>query len=77
MQATIKRRQRNLIHMPAKTKSNGLGASAELMRGPSERGPRKCIACGQPFVRGDVWERHSSPWECGERIVIGIHARCK
>ncbi len=52
-------------------------AVTEYMVGPSPKGPKRCLRCGQAFKAGEPWQRRISPPdpELGS-YAIGIHSRC-
>ncbi len=52
-------------------------ASGIPMVGPSPKGPKRCLYCGQPFKPGECWHRHTSPPDPDYGTYsVGIHDRC-
>ncbi len=70
------RPQRSSVRNPRLAKGPQY-AAMEYMVGPSSKGPKRCLRCGQPFKKGEAWQRHTSPPdpELGS-YAIGIHTRC-
>ncbi len=48
-----------------------------LMIGPSPKGPKRCLHCGQPFKPGEAWRRYTSPSDPQfGAYSVGIHETC-